>query len=55
MRQADFSDDIAGVGSLEDLKGWWDKIVAAGPTIRYYAKVVDNTFIKLMKSSKILV
>ena len=45
VKQADFADDLAGVGSLEDLKVWWDKIATVGPKIGYYAKAEKSWLI----------
>ena len=38
VKQADFADDLAGVGQLNELKVWWDLIVVKGPSIGYFAK-----------------
>jgi hypothetical protein len=45
VKQADFADDLAGVGSLEKLKVWWDTIVEKGPKIGYFAEAEKSWLI----------
>ena len=37
-RQAAYADDLAGAGTIIELKNWWDIILKYGPYIGYYAK-----------------
>ena len=38
VRQSAFADDLAGGGTIDQLKLWWDLIVAVGSMIGYTAK-----------------
>ena len=48
--QSWYADDTAACGSLVELKSWWDKLCAIGPTYGYFPKpsktilVVKNEF-----------
>ena len=37
-RQSAYADDLAGAGTIEQLKRWWDVVVEYGKFIGYYAK-----------------
>ena len=37
-RQAAYADDLAGCGTIDQLRKWWDIIIKYGPYIGYHAK-----------------
>ena len=37
-RQAAYADDLAGCGTIDQLKTWWDRIIKYGPYLGYQAK-----------------
>ena len=37
-RQAAYADDLAGCGTIDQLKRWWDIVVQFGPYLGYHAK-----------------
>ena len=38
VRQSAFADDLAGGGTIDQLKRWWDLIIKMGKYVGYYAK-----------------
>ena len=44
-RQSAYADDLAGAGTVSELKKWWDIIVEYGPYIGYYAKAEKSWLI----------
>ena len=42
-RQVAFVDDLNGVGSLEDLKKWWDLLEQEGGKFDYHTKLQNHT------------
>lgn len=45
IKQAAFADDLAGGGSLDALKQWWDKINIIGPLYGYFPKASKSWII----------
>ena len=37
-RQSAYADDLAGAGTIDELKKWWDIVIELGPFIGYTAK-----------------
>ena len=37
-RQAAYADDLAGCGTIDQLRVWWDIIIKHGPFLGYHAK-----------------
>ena len=46
IMQAWYADDAAGVGSLTNVRDWWDKIVSLGPAYGYHASGGSRIFRK---------
>ena len=39
IKQIAFADDLTGIGTIDQLKEWWDLIIEHGPYIGYYVNV----------------
>ena len=40
-----FADDAMAGGSLNDLRGWWSRLVALGPAYGYFVNAVKTWLI----------
>ena len=45
VKQAAYADDLAGCGTIDQLKVWWKLIIEFGPFIGYYAKPTKSWLI----------
>ena len=48
--QIAFADDLTGVGKLNDLYQWWNKVIELGPYLGYHVKEFEN-FISAARSA----
>ena len=49
--QSWYADDTAACGSLGELKDWWDKLCAIGPSYGFFIKSWNNVYIIIVTIS----
>ena len=54
VNQTWFADDAMAGGSLNDLRGWWSRLVTLGPAYGYFVNAVKTWLIVKEKSFSIV-